>query len=130
MMEWTPSPEYRKKVLPYGKEILALCQEYVFQTNGSTLYHDNYVVRYHYQYCDPDLGKQMADKLVSELQELLHDVSVKVVHDVGVVEVRSFLGTRGAIVKTLLAQYRDQHNSDPDMIFCMGDSSVDEPMFG
>ena len=31
-MEWTPSPEYRKKVLPYGKEILALCQEYVFQT--------------------------------------------------------------------------------------------------
>ena len=130
MMEWTPSPEYRKKVLPYGKEILALCQEYVFQTNGSTLYHDNYVVRYHYQYCDPDLGKQMADKLVCELQELLHDVSVKVVHDVGLVEGRSFLGTRGAIVKTLLTQYREQHNSDPDMIFCMGDSSVDEPMFG
>ena len=55
---------------------------------------------------------------------------MKVVHDVGVVEVRSFLGTRGAIVKTLLTQYREQHNSDPDMIFCMGDSSVDEPMFG
>ena len=129
-LEWTPSPEYRKKPLPYCKEIVALCQDYVFQTNGSTLYHDNYVVRYHYQYCDPDLGKQMADKLVSELQELLRDVSVKIVHDVGVVEVRSFLGTRGAIVKTLLQQYKEEHQADPEMVFCMGDSMVDEPMFG
>ena len=109
---------------------MALCQDYVFQTNGSTLYHDNYVVRYHYQYCDPDLGKQMADKLVSELQELLRDVSVKIVHDVGGVEVRSFLGTRGAIVKTLLQQYKEEHQADPEMVFCMGDSMVDEPMFG
>ena len=85
---------------------------------------------YHYQYCDPDLGKQMADKLVSELQELLRDVSVKIVHDVGVVEVRSFLGTRGAIVKTLLQQYKEEHQADPEMVFCMGDSMVDEPMFG
>ena len=77
-----------------------------------------------------DLGKQMADKLVSELQELLRDVSVKIVHDVGVVEVRSFLGTRGAIVKTLLQQYKEEHQADPEMVFCMGDSMVDEPMFG
>ena len=65
-----------------------MCREYMFQTNGSTIYHDDYVIRFHYQYCDPDLGKGMAEKLVQELQELLADVSVKIVHDVGVVEVR------------------------------------------
>ena len=49
--------------------------------------------------------------------------------DVGVVEVRSFLGTRGDIVKTLLHQYHEKNKKDPDFVFCMGDSSIDEYMF-
>lgn len=127
--EWQPSPEYQKKSLPYLEEILSLCGDYVFRTNGSTLYHDNYVVRFHYQYCDPDFGKQMAEHLTLELEELLRDVSVKVVHDAGVVEVRSFLGTRGDIVKMLLQRYRDSHGANPQMVTCIGDSAMDEPMF-
>lgn len=93
------------------------------------MYHDNYVVRFHYQYCDPDFGKLMAEKLVEELKVLLANVSVKIVHDVGVIEVRSFLGTRGDIVKTLLHQYHEKNKKDPDFVFCMGDSSIDEYMF-
>lgn len=86
------------------------------------------MIRFHYQYCDPDLGKHMAEKLVQELQALLAGVSVKIVHDVGVVEVRSFLGTRGAIVRTLLDDFKKRVGT-PDFVLCMGDSSVDEPMF-
>ena len=112
-----------------GDKILSLCQEYLFQTNGSTLYHDNYVVRFHYQYCDPDNGKLMAEKLIEELKVLLMNVSVKIVHDYGVVEIRSFLGTRGDIVKTLLHQYHEQHHHNPEFVMCLGDSIVDEPMF-
>lgn len=127
--EWVPSPEYRRKPLPLGEKILALCREYLFQTNGSTLYHDSFVVRFHYQYCDPDFGKMMAEKLVEELKVMLANVSVKIVHDVGVVEIRSFLGTRGDIVKTLLNRYKEKNQHHPDFIMCMGDSIVDEYMF-
>ena len=63
-----------------------------------------------------------------QLQALLAGVSVKIVHDVGVVEVRSFLGTRGAIVRTLLDDFKKRVGT-PDFVLCMGDSSVDEPMF-
>ena len=55
----------------------------------------------------------MAEKLVEELKVLLANVSVKIVHDVGVIEVRSFLGTRGDIVKTLLHQYHEKNKKDP-----------------
>ena len=71
----------------------------------------------------------MAEKLVEELKVLLANVSVNIVHDVVVVEVRSFLGTRGDIVKTLLHQYNENNKKDPDFVFCMGDSSIDEYMF-
>lgn len=87
------------------------------------------MVRFHYQYCDPDFGKLMADKLIEELKSLLANVSVKIVHDVGVVEIRSFLGTRGDIVKTLLNQYKERNKRDPAFVMCLGDSIVDEPMF-
>ena len=87
------------------------------------------MVRFHYQYSDPDFGKNMADKLEQELRALLEDVSVKVVHDVGVVEVRSFLGDRGDILKTLLARYKEEKGVNPEVVLCLGDSSVDEPMF-
>ena len=81
------------------------------------------------QYCDPDKGKLMAEKLIEELKVLLMNVSVKIVHDYGVVEIRSFLGTRGDIVKTLLHQYHEQHHHNPEFVMCLGDSIVDEPMF-
>ena len=115
--------------MPYGEEIIKLCREDMFRTNGTTIYSDPYVVRFHYQYSDPDFGKTMAEKLEQELRALLEDVSVKIVHDVGVVEVRSFLGDRGDILKTLLARYKEEKKVNPELVVCLGDSSVDEPMF-
>ena len=73
--------------------------------------------------------REMAEKLEQELRALLEDVSVKIVHDVGVVEVRSFLGDRGDILKTLLARYKEEKKVNPELVVCLGDSSVDEPMF-
>lgn len=71
----------------------------------------------------------MAEKLIEELKGMLANVSVKIVHDTGVVEIRSFLGTRGDIVKTLLSQYKERNQRNPAFVMCLGDSIVDEHMF-
>ena len=75
------------KSLPLRHEIEELCNAFMFDTNGVTMTIRENIIRWDYQYADPDWGKSQAERLVKELRSLLEGLCVDIFHDLGVIEV-------------------------------------------
>ena len=96
---------------------------YTGMTPGSFLEEKTASFVWHYQNSDPDFGIWKAHQLVSELQDMLSNLPVKIHHGKKNVVIASVHANKGAMVSHLMAM------KNYDIALCIGDDDTDESMF-
>jgi len=95
------------------------------RTNGACVLARDPGLAWSYYRSDPEWGRVMAGQLIAALESLLAAYDVGVVHLDGMIEIVPGRMHKGNVVKHILAA----SSSDPDFVFCCGDSANDEKMF-
>jgi trehalose 6-phosphate synthase/phosphatase len=96
---------------------------YTGMTPGSLLEEKTASLVWHYRNADPDFGTWKAHQLVSELQEMLSNLPVKIHHGKKNVVIASIHANKGAMVSHIMAM------KNYEFAFCAGDDDTDESMF-
>jgi trehalose 6-phosphate synthase/phosphatase len=96
---------------------------YTGMTPGSLLEEKTASLVWHYRNADPDFGTWKAHQLVSELQEMLSNLPVKIHHGKKNVVIASIHANKGAMVSHIMAM------KNYEIAFCAGDDDTDESMF-
>jgi trehalose 6-phosphate synthase/phosphatase len=96
---------------------------YTGMTPGSLLEEKTASLVWHYRNADPDFGTWKAHQLVSELQEMLSNLPVKIHHGKKNVVIASIHANKGAMVSHIMAM------KNYEVALCVGDDDTDESMF-
>lgn len=107
----------------WNDDILQIIRQIIDKTPGSMLEIKRTSLVWHYRNVHSWLGFVREQQLIDALQIPCHDLGLQIMRGNKIVEIKSPLCTKGAVVKMLL------QNSRYDFLLAIGDDTTDEDMF-
>ncbi len=108
----------------WKRTVLAMLNEYVRRTPGSSVEEKTTALIWHYRAADNDLGRWQARELTSQLEEYLANEPVEVIEGALIVEVR-----QQGINKSTAYRMVEQALGPFDFHLAIGDDKTDEDLF-
>jgi trehalose 6-phosphate synthase/phosphatase len=105
-------------------QLLSVFEIFVDRTPGSLLENKDNALAWHYRNTDPEMGSQRANELLTELEGLVANTPLLILHGKKVIEVKDSRASKGYAVKQWL-----NGSLDYDFAMAIGDDVTDESMF-
>ena len=108
--------------------VLDIIKSYKERIYGSFIEIKDSSIRWFYKGVDTDFGIKESNELVADLENLLKNLPLEIVHEKDYVEVRLIGADKETFTKQFLEAY-EKNRGMPDFILCIGDSRGDEGIF-